>query len=60
MRERKPWVRLRLSTLGWNVLFMTLVRSQLNALAWEAGSLLWERAEKRLAILEKGGHGFNC
>lgn len=22
MRERKPWVRLRLSTLGWNVLFM--------------------------------------
>ena len=24
MRERKPWVRLRLRTLGWNVLFIAI------------------------------------
>lgn len=25
MRARKPWLRLRFNTLGWNVLFMVVV-----------------------------------
>jgi len=25
IRARKPWARLRLSTLGWNVLFIALI-----------------------------------
>jgi hypothetical protein len=48
MRERKPWVRLRLSTLGWKVLFIVRILEFAEPDRVGAGPRI-----KRPAILEK-------
>jgi hypothetical protein len=48
MRERKPWVRLRLSTLGWKVLFIVRILEFAEPDRAAAGPRI-----KRPGILEK-------
>lgn len=46
IRARKPWLRFRFNTLGWNVLFIAMFPKRLVQSAW----VHWHQTEGRLGM----------